>query len=99
MAWVSPFWTPCSVPVIRSAINLLMNGKFKEPKVLDLHVMVCSHSDPNNGQHRLQSALKRLSPEEEHISYIMATWRDVSAGDNIEDREGSHVFSFQFVMI
>ena len=87
-AWVSPFWTPCSIPVIRSAVKLLMNSKWREPKILEMEVMVNSMSDPNNQQHRLGSMLKRLSPEEDHISYVLATWRDISIGENVEERGG-----------
>lgn len=86
LSWVSPFWTPCSIPVIRSAVHLLMSSKWREPRVLELEVMVSTGSDPNNQQHRLGSLLKRLSPEEDHISYVLATWRDVAKGENIEDR-------------
>lgn len=50
--------------------------------------MVNSMSDPNNQQHRLGSMLKRLSPEEDHISYVLATWRDISIGENVEERGG-----------
>lgn len=85
VSWVSPLWAPCSVPVIRSAVNLLVNGKYKNPVILELHVMVCSHSDPTNPAHRLGSLLKRLSPEEGHISFVLATWRDVSANENVEE--------------
>ena len=88
LSWVSPFWTPCSIPVIRSAVHLLMSSKWREPRVLELEVMVSTGSDPNNQQHRLGSLLKRLSPEEDHISYVLATWRDVAKGENIEDRGG-----------
>ena len=85
LAWISPFWTPASVPLIESAINMLMQGNFKNPVPLEITVMVCSHSDPGNPQHRLQSSLKRLSPEEEHLAYILATVRDVHAGEAVED--------------
>ena len=84
LSWVSPWWTPCSVPVIQSAINLLVNSKFREPKPLELTVMVNAQSDPNNQQHKTKSMLKRLSAEEEHVSYIIATWRDVSKGEKVE---------------
>ena len=50
--------------------------------------MVNSMSDPNNQQHRLGSMLKRLSPEEDHISYVLATWRDISIGESVEERGG-----------
>ena len=85
LAWVSPFWAPASVPLICSAIQMLVNGKFCQPVPLEITVMVNSVSDPTSQQQRIQSGLKRLSPEEEHLAYILATWRDVSQGLLIED--------------
>eukprot|EP00435_Cladocopium_sp_Y103_P021496 s3597_g5.t1 len=84
ISWASPFWTPCSVPAIRSAVKLLTNSKWRQPKILEMEVMVNTMSDPNNSQHRLGSLLKRLSPEEDHISYVLATWRDVSMGEKVQ---------------
>ena len=84
LSWVSPWWTPCSVPVIQSAITLLVNSKFREPKPLEVTVMVNAQSDPNNQQHKTKSMLKRLSAEEEHVSYIIATWRDVGNGERAQ---------------
>ena len=46
--------------------------------------MVNAQSDPNNQQHKTKSMLKRLSAEEEHVSYIIATWRGVSKGEKVE---------------
>ena len=85
VAWASPFWAPCSVPVINAATNTLMNGKWREPRGIDLTIAVCSHSDPTKEQQRFKSQLKRISPEEEHAAFILATWRDVSAGQTVED--------------
>ena len=81
LSWVSQFWTPANVPVIHSAIRMLQSGKFRQPQPLELTVMV----GPNNVHHRSSSSLRRLSPEEEHIAYLLATWRDVKAGENMED--------------
>jgi hypothetical protein len=63
----------------------LVAGKFKEPKPLELTVLVCSKADPRVERHRQQALLRRISPEEEHIAYILATWRDVSEEVNMED--------------
>lgn len=86
LSWVSPFWTPASVPVINSAVRMLQLGKFKEPQPLEITVMVCSSSDPTNTNHRMTSSLKRLSPEEEHLAYVLATHADVIEGRNVQER-------------
>ena len=85
LSWVSPWWTPSNIPVIQSAISLLVNSKFAQPKALELTVMVNGQSDPHNQQHKMNSMLRRLSPEEEHVSYILATWRDIEKGEGIEE--------------
>jgi hypothetical protein len=85
IGWVSPYWCPGNIPLIHSAINSLVAGKFKEPKPLVLTVLVCSKADPRVERHRQQALLRRISPEEEHIAYILATWRDVSEEVNMED--------------
>ena len=84
LSWVSPWWTPCSVPVIRSAITFLVNSRYRDPQPLELTVMVNSQSDPNSQQQKTKSMLKRLSAEEEHVSFIIATWRDVSKGERVQ---------------
>ena len=86
LAWVNPFWCPCSVPIINSAINMLVMGKYKDPKPLNLTVAVSTQSDVRCERHRHASLLKRLRPEEDHLAYILATWRDVSQGENVQDR-------------
>ena len=48
-------------------------------------VSVNSKSDPRKQEHRMQSLLRRISPEEEHLAYVLATYRDVAAGLNIQD--------------
>ena len=53
--------------------------------MLEVTVLVNSLSDPKVERHRLQALLRRISPEEEHLAYILATWRDVSQGINVED--------------
>lgn len=88
LSWLNPFWTACSVPIIHSAIQTLVMGKFKEPKALDVVAAVSPQSDVRNERHRHSSLLKRLSPEDEHLAYILATWRDVSKDENVEDMIG-----------
>lgn len=85
VAWASPFWTACNIPLIRSAINSLMGGRWRQPSPIQMTIAVCSHSDPTKEQSRHKSQLKRISPEEEHVAFILATWRDVSQGESIED--------------
>ena len=84
LSWVSPWWTPCSVPVIQSAISFLVNSRYREPRPLEITVMVNAQSGPNNQQQKTKSMLKRLSAEEEHVSYISATWRNVSKGEHVQ---------------
>ena len=91
LSWISPFWALASVPVLNSAVRMLQLGKFKEPQPLEITVMVSTASDPNNNTHRMTSALRRLSPEEEHIAYVLATFADVSQGRNVQDR-GENIF-------
>ena len=85
LSWISPYWAAQSVPLINSAITSLVHGKFRTPRVLEVTVLVNSKSDPKVERHRLQALLRRISPEEEHLAYILATWRDVSQGINVED--------------
>ena len=85
VSWINPFWSPCTVPVIESAVTLLAMGKFKEPVPIQMTVAVNSKSDPRKQEHRMQSLLRRISPEEEHLAYVLATYRDVSAGLSIQD--------------
>ena len=85
LAWVNPFWSPCSVPIIQSAIQSLVNGKFREPKPLEVTVMVSQQSDVRVERHRHANLLKRLSAEEEHLAYILATYRDVSKNEDVQD--------------
>ena len=73
------------MPVIESAVTLLAMGKFKEPVPIQMTVSVNSKSDPRKQEHRMQSLLRRISPEEEHLAYVLATYRDVAAGLNIQD--------------
>ena len=84
-SWVSPFWSPCTVPVIESAVTLLAMGKFKDPVPIQMTVAVTSKSDPRKQDHRMQSLLRRISPEEEHLAYVLATFRDVDKGVNVQD--------------
>ena len=88
LAWLNPFWSPCSVPIIQSAIQSLVAGKFREPKPLEVTVIVSQNSDVRNDRHRHANLLKRISSEEEHLAYIIATYRDVSRGENIQDGWG-----------
>ena len=84
-AWANPFWVPCTIPLINAAIDSLVSGKWSTPAPIELTIAVCSSSDPTKEQNRFKSQLKRISPEEEHLAYVLATWRDVSAGQCIED--------------
>ena len=85
VSWVNPYWAPQNVPLINAAVTGLMCGKFREPRPLDVTVVVNRNSDPSCERHRLQSLLRRISPEEEHIAYILATFRDVQNGTNVDD--------------
>ena len=85
VSWISPYWAAQSVPLISSAITSLVHGKFRTPRALEVTVLVNSKSDPKVERHRIQSLLRRISPEEEHLAYILATWRDVSQGINVQD--------------
>ena len=85
LSWLNPFWSPCAVPIITSSIQLLTESKFKDPKPLEVTVVVSQPSDARVERHRHASLLKRLSPEEDHLAYILATWRDVSRGESIKD--------------
>ena len=93
-SWVNPFWSPCTVPVIESAVTLLAMGKFKEPVPIQMTVAVNSRGDPRKQEHRMQSLLRRISPEEEHLAYVLATFRDVSTGVNIQDNLSCHAKPF-----
>ena len=85
LSWVNPYWAPQTVPLINSAVTSLMCSKFREPRPLEVTVVINSHSDPKNEKHRLQSLLRRISPEEEHLAYILATYRDIKDGINVKD--------------
>lgn len=85
VSWVNPYWAPQTVPLINSAVAGLMCSKFREPRPLEVTVVINSHSDPKCEKHRLQSLLRRISPEEEHLAYILATWRDVEKDINVQD--------------
>ena len=73
------------LPAEGGTITSLVHGKFRTPRVLEVTVLVNSKSDPKVERHRIQALLRRISPEEEHLAYILATWRDVSQGINVED--------------
>ena len=85
VAWANPFWSACSIPLINSAICSLINGRWRQPSSIEITIAVCAQSDPTKEQIRFKSQLKRISPEEEHVAFILATWRDVSKGEQIED--------------
>ena len=85
LSWISPYWTPATVPVIHSAVKLLQKGRYNSPQPLELTVAVNGLSDPSNSNHRMASSLRRLSPEEEHIAYLLATWDDISEGNNLQE--------------
>lgn len=84
LSWVNPFWSPCQVPIIQSAVQSLVAGKFREPKPLDVTVIVSAQSDVRVERHRHANLLKRISAEEEHLAYILATYRDVSKNENVQ---------------
>ena len=84
-SWVSPYWTPQQIPIISSALDILVHGKFRSPLPLELVVIVNDKSNPHLEQHRLGSQLRRVSPEEEHLAFILATYRDIQQGQHVED--------------
>ena len=95
-SWVNPFWTSATVPVIESAVTFLAAGKFREPTALSMTVAVSTKSDPNNQAHRMGSLLRRISPEEEHIAFVLATYRDVAKGESIQEIQNLD-FSFKLL--
>lgn len=93
LSWINPFWSPAQVPIIQSAVQSLVTGKFREPKPLDVTVIVSPQSDVRVERHRHANLLKRISAEEEHLAYIIATYRDVAKNENVQ---AGHVQSSEY---
>eukprot|EP00435_Cladocopium_sp_Y103_P016837 s1739_g4.t1 len=54
---------------------------------------------PSHSKRSEALVLKRLSPEEDHISYVLATWRDISIGENVEEMGGAHEVRFKLLKL
>ena len=73
VAWVSWSWSStASVPVYKSSVKWIMRATYKKPQPINLVVAVDDlFMDQKNGQ------MKRISPEEDHHAFILATARDL----------------------
>ena len=73
VAWVSWSWSStASVPVYKSSVKWIMHTTYKKPQPINLVVAVDDlFMDQKNGQ------MKRISPEEDHHAFILATARDL----------------------
>ena len=73
VAWVSWSWSStASVPVYKSSVKWIMHTTHKTPQPINLVVAVDDlFMDQKNGQ------MKRISPEEDHHAFILATARDL----------------------
>ena len=86
-AWVNWHWTVNQVPILESGVKFLRDAKFREPTALKVTVVVSdSLSNPCNVTHRAGSLLRRISQEELHHAWILATYRDVKDGKLVQDR-------------
>ena len=74
VAWVSWSWSStASVRVYKSSVKWIMRATYKKPQPINLVVAVDDlFMDQKNGQ------MKRISPEEDHHAFILATARDLS---------------------
>ena len=80
-AWVS------QAPILESGVKFLRDAKFREPTALKVTVVVSdSLSNPCNVTHRAGTLLRRISQEELHHAWILATYRDVKDGKLVQDR-------------
>lgn len=65
----------------KNAIHFLMGGRYMKPAGIEISVVVNSVSDlADLGK----SVLKRVSPEEDHWSFLLSTYRDVRQEKHIE---------------
>ena len=83
-SWINWAWTAQKIPITRNAIKLLMNSRFEKPQPLTVECLANDVSDVTSDSARSSSMIKRLSPEEVHHAFILATYRDVSTDNAID---------------
>jgi hypothetical protein len=83
-SWINWAWTAQKIPITRNAIKLLVNSRFLKPQPLTVECLANDVSDVTSDSARSSSMIKRLSPEEVHHAFILATYRDVSTDNAID---------------
>ena len=74
-------WSPHSVPALRNSVKYLAGGKYAKPRPLVCDVLL----EEDLGAKMVNGLLKRLSPEEDHAAFVLATRRDLEADENVDE--------------
>eukprot|EP00435_Cladocopium_sp_Y103_P057013 s737_g19.t1 len=79
-------WSPTpGIPIIDTAVKYLQNGRFGQPKCAERLVVYADPAVLDTQGPIPERMFKRISPEEEHHSMILATARDLRRDCNVRE--------------